>query len=169
MNHRGSVARCVQEFTGAFVTVIALLMAGGCTGYRPPSIQLTGVRLIERSDEAAAFHFDLELQNPNTEPIELREFRYTLSLDGTAVFTGRRAATTTLHSGAGNLASLPAVVRFETMGWSNGLLPDAVEYQLSGTLLYITPGALAEMLLDTGVRKPIVRFNREGRLELPAR
>ena len=143
----------------------ALLLATGCAGYRPPSIQLVGVRLVEQSDEAATFQFDLELKNPNDEPIELREFRYTLRLNDRDVFVGRRAATTTLQPGTVNQDSLPTVIRYETMGWTSRALPETVEYQLSGTLLYVTPGELAEILLDTGVRKPTVRFSRSGRLE----
>lgn len=145
-----------------------LLWAGGCSGYRPPSIQLVAVRLIEQTEEAAAFHFDLILENPNDEPIELREFRYVLRLDDVTVYVGRRAAGTTLHPETGNHISLPAVVRYDTMGWSNRSLPPAVEYHLSGELLYVTPGELAEILLDTGVRKPRVRFSRAGRLDLPS-
>ena len=149
------------------ILFFGLLFAGGCSGYRPPSIQLVAVRLIEQTEEAAAFHFDLILENPNDEPIELREFRYSLNIDGVNVYIGRRAAGTTLHPETGNHISLPAVVRYDTMGWTNRSLPPAVEYQLSGELLYVTPGELAEILLDTGVRRPKVRFNRAGRLELP--
>lgn len=149
------------------ILVGGFLGGGGCSRYRPPSIQLVSVRLIEQTEEAAAFHFDMILENPNDEPIELREFRYTLNLDNANVFVGRRAAGTTLHPETGNQISLPVVVRYDTMGWSNRTLPPAVEYQLSGELLYVTPGELAEILLDTGVRKPKVRFSRAGRLDLP--
>ena len=91
-----------------------------------------------------------------------------LSVDDVTVYVGRRAAGTTLHPETGNHISLPAVVRYDTMGWSNRSLPPAVEYHLSGELLYVTPGELAEILLDTGVRKPRVRFSRAGRLDLPS-
>ena len=140
----------------------------GCSSYRPPSIRLVGVRLVEQTDEAAAFHFDLVLENPNDEPIELHEFQYKLLLDGTQVFQGRRAATTTLQPDTISQIALPAVVRYEVMGWSDRTLPAEVDYQLSGGLLYVTPGELAEILLDTGVRRPTIQFNRAGRLDLPS-
>lgn len=137
----------------------------GCAGYRPPSIQLADVRLSERSSEAAALEFDLVLENPNAEPIELREFRYSLSLDGRHVYEGRRAAFTTLHPGVESRITLPGVVRFDSMGWADDALPPAADYRLSGNVMYVTPGALAEILLDTGVRRPKTGFTRRGRLE----
>lgn len=150
------------------ILLSGLLPLAGCTNFKPPSIELSNVRLVERTDEAAAFHFDLVLENPNDEPIELREFRYELSLDDGQVYQGRRAAFSTLHpSAVDDLSlemSLPAVVRFDQL--DGAALPDDLAYQLSGTLLYLTTGELAEILLDTGVKKPRVRFAMSGRLDL---
>jgi hypothetical protein len=44
----------------------------------------------------------------------------------------------------------------------------AVPYRLSGTLQYITPGALAELLFDTGVSQPDVSFVQSGTIDLTA-
>ena len=48
-----------------------------------------------------------------------------------------------------------------------GVDPAEYAYDLSGTLLYVTPGELAEILLDTGLRKPKVRFRRQGVVAVP--
>lgn len=138
----------------------------GCSTYKPPSIQLVQVSLAERSPEAAAFHFMLEIQNDNSEPIELREFRYRLDLNGQEIFTGRREVGTTLLAQSTKRIALPGVVRFEAAGWTAQAFPQVVNYRLSGTLLYVTPGELAEILLDTGVRRPEVHFVSTGNLEL---
>ena len=149
-----------------FGTSLLILFLGGCSSYRPPSIQLMGVTIAEESDEAITLSFELELQNPNTEPIELREFRYEVSLNGQVVYSGRRAAGTTLHSRSVQHLNLPGVARYELLGWTRQTRPRIVDYQLSGTLLYLTPGELAEILLDTGVRRPTVNFSQVGQLTL---
>lgn len=150
------------------ILALAGMSLGGCTSYRSPSIQLVDVRMVDRSDEAAAFHFDFDLENPNEEPIELREFRYTLSVDGTRVYEGRRAASTTLQPGTTNRVELPAAIRYALVNWQASTLPESVEYRLTGTLVYVTPGELAEVLLDTGVRRPTASFSTAGRLTFAA-
>lgn len=136
----------------------------GCTSYRPPRIRLVSVELSERTDEATAFRFQLEVTNDNTEPIELREVRYILMVEGEQVYEGRRAAGTVLHGGATATLSLPAVVPHSLIDIA-GETPPSVSYRLSGGLLYVTPGELTEILLDTGVRRPTVQFRQSGRLE----
>ncbi|MCZ6834228.1 MAG: hypothetical protein O7G85_00495 [Planctomycetota bacterium] len=158
--------RCRPRFITLILLLAGLLPFSGCTNFKPPSIKLANVRLVERTDEAVAFHFDLVLENPNDEPIELREFRYALTLDEAQIYRGRRAAFSTLHPGTISEMTLPAVVRFDLLNDAGQTLPEAMNYQLTGTLLYETTGELAEILLDTGVRKPEVRFSVGGRLDL---
>ena len=122
--------------------------------------------MTEESEEAVAFTFELELQNPNPEPIELREFHYRLSMNGQEVYVGRRAASITLHAHALQTIELPAVMRYHLFGWTRRDRPQSLSYELKGTLLYMTPGELAEILLDIGVRRPTVTFAKVGRLDL---
>ncbi len=157
--------RSIPKAVSIFVLLSALMLCG-CSGYRAPTIQLTSVTMTEESEEATAFTFKLELQNPNPEPIELREFHYRLSMNGREVYVGRRAASTTLHSHALQTIELPAVVRYEKLGWTQRDRPQTLSYALKGTLLYETPGELAEILLDIGVRRPKVTFAKVGRLNL---
>lgn len=151
---------------GSILALFSALLIGGCSGYRAPLIQLTSVTMTEESEEASVFTFELELQNPNLEPIELREFQYRLTLNGQEVYVGRRAASTTLHSEALQTIELPAVVRYQLLGWTRSDRPQTLSYELRGTLLYVTPGELAEILLDIGVRRPKVTFAKVGRLDL---
>jgi len=144
--------------------ILAAAAPAGCAGYRPPSIRLADVRLAERTDEAASFRFELIVENPNEDPVELREIRYTLALDGETIYHGRRAALTTLHAGTTSVIVLPAVVRFDRAGWPADALPPRADYELAGGMVYVTPGTLAEMLLDTGVRTPTASFRQVGSL-----
>jgi hypothetical protein len=43
-----------------------------------------------------------------------------------------------------------------------------VKYRLSGNVQYVTPGAFAEVLFDTGVRRPKTAFVQEGTIDLSA-
>ncbi len=145
--------------------ILALLpVLTGCTAYRAPEIRLTGVFPTEVTDEATALRFMLDVTNPNDEPIELREVRYSLAVNGERVFLGRRAVGTTLHGGATTRIELPAVVPDAVAGFLANARPDEVDYRLAGEMIYVTPGELAEILLDTGVRRPVARFDQSGRL-----
>lgn len=143
--------------------VTTLLLLGGCSAYRPPTLEIVGVSIKERTDEATRVDFQVNLTNPNLEPLELRDFTYTLSVDGRSVFRGRRSAQATLARQSTRRVVLPAVISTEA-----GVGPGPeYAYQLNGSLLYVTPGELAEILLDTGLRKPRVHFSRSGVVEVP--
>ena len=97
--------------------------------------------------------------------MELREFAYAVSIDGVHVFQGRRAAEATLSGGGAKRIALPAVIRFDRTGWSGPDAAPAAVWKMTGTLLYLTPGWLAEILLDTKLSNPKVRFTGDGRLD----
>jgi hypothetical protein len=139
--------------------------AAGC-GQRSPRVAVAAVTLGDSSDEAQVLQFQLDLENRGSEPLRLREFRYRLSLDGKLVFDGRRAAEATLGAGATRRVEVPAVVRYDRVGWTARDRPAEVPYTVSGSLMYISPGELAEILFDTGVRKPTVGFGGKGILRL---
>ena len=40
-----------------------------------------------------------------------------------------------------------------------------VEYELSGSVVYVTPGEIAQILFDAGVRKPRSSFRQSGTLD----
>ncbi|UCD74663.1 MAG: LEA type 2 family protein [Phycisphaerales bacterium] len=151
----------------AFVPVLLICAAlTGCSVYRAPTIAVAGAEVIETTDEAMAIRFALDLTNLNDEALELLQFDYGLSVDGRRVYSGRRAAEATLRAGGEKRLFVPAVLRYDLMGWETGAQPPDIGYKLSGSLLYVTPGEIAEILLDTGVRKPRVRFSSAGRIAL---
>lgn len=120
----------------------------------------------ERTDEAAALNLDLTLVNPNAEPLRLQEFDYSLSVAGKTIFTARRAALATLPAQGQSQMVLPGVVRYDQTGWTAAALPESVDWSISGVVTYIAPGSVAEILFDTGVRRPSADFSAKGRVVL---
>jgi hypothetical protein len=148
--------------------LVATCALPGCSTLRPPRVAVGEAELTQRSDEAVRFDIDLDLANPNIEPLELRRLTYTVTVNGVRAFQGRRAAEATLSSEGGKSLTIPAVIRFDRMGWEPGAYPDEVDWSVRGRLMYVTPGAIAEILLDSGVRKPRVGFRGSGRVSLAA-
>ena len=64
--------------------------------------------------------------------------------------------------------TLPGVIDFETIGWSPSSGPRQVRYTVTGTLWYQTPSEIAQLLFDTGMRRPKVTFGKDGQMTLTA-
>jgi len=138
----------------------------GCTGFRAPRIEVLGAKVVEVTDEAIRVDIALDLINPNAEPLELREITYSFTIDGTRTFQGKRSAQATLPSTGANRLNIPAVVRFDRAGWET-TRPDEASWSVTGSLVYLAPGALAEILLDINVRTPKAPFRGTGTVALP--
>ncbi len=96
----------------------------------------------------------------------LHEFRYTVSINGKEVYAGRRAGGATLSAVHTRQVLLPAVVPFDKLGWNAQELPASMSYRVQGQLQFIAPNRLAQILFDTGVRKPKVSFKGRGEIHL---
>ncbi len=158
---RGVVARCLL----AAGLAVATLAAAGCGFLQPPSVSVEGARVVDRSEDAVRFDVTARLRNPNREDsLELRTVRYRVAMEGLETYPGQRAAQATLAPGGEVVLELPVVVPVSQLG------PDAasIAWRLEGSLLYIAPGALAETLLDTGVRRPEVGLRGRGVVRLDA-
>jgi len=83
-------------------------------------------------------------------------------VDGRTVFDSRRAAQATLRRLGTQTLILPVVIPTSRTGALTGLHALVV----SGTLSYIAPGQLGELLFDTGVRVPKVSFTQAVQVEL---
>jgi len=149
----------------ASLAAAACLLAGGCGLTQSPSARIEGSQLVDRSAEAVRFDVAARLVNPNPEEsLELRTIRYTVQLEGVGTYRGLRAAQATLAPGGEAMLELPVVVPLDRLG------PGAtsIDWSMTGHLLYIAPGALAETLLDAGVRRPTIRFRGSGAVSLAA-
>lgn len=144
------------------------LAAPGCSRYRAPTFELVGVRELERTDDALVLGFTLAASNPNDENLPMRQADYRLIIDGVPAFNGMRSAETILRRyGKGQLIELPAIVpadRFDLSAFDSG----SIRYLLTGSIEYQTPGELAEVLFDSGVRRPKAPLRAAGTLDLDA-
>lgn len=138
----------------------------GCTVYRDPSVSVVGAAVTETADGLLGIELSLLLENPNDQPLALHEFNYTLAVDGAVAYHGRWAASATLPASGTRQLTIPAVVRYDQVGWTASSAGSKLRYDLTGHLLYIVPGEIAEILFDTGVRKPEASFTAQGVLDL---
>lgn len=145
--------------------VTAAAAVTGCSGFQSPKVTVSQPVVTERSDEAVVLSFDTGLQNPNSVPLELREMNYVLRVNGAKVYEGRRDAQATLPAEGGSTLMIPAVIPYSVTGWPPGSMPAEVRYELSGRLLYITPGQIREILNDSGIYRPTVGFHAAGVLQ----
>lgn len=143
-----------------------LLLICGCASYRAPAIEVQEVSVTDATDEALAVAFIMELKNSNSAAVELGQFTYTVWIDGTKVYAGRRSAEATLGASGSRRLSIPAVIPYRLMGWTAATVPARAEYSVEGRLRYVAPDQLAQILFDTGVHKPKVGFAHQGHVSL---
>lgn len=145
---------------------VALLAGGtlvGCSA-EPPALRIADARVVERTGDTVVLAFTIEGDNPNEIELPLRFAEYSLEIDGKRVFEGERSPEATLRRLGNQAFILPAPVPMSSLAGSAGQAP----YRISGTLGYIAPGQIAEVLFDLGVSKPTVGFAFAGTVDLAA-
>lgn len=148
----------------ALLILCALPLAGCLRSAAPPTLTVTGARVVERSAGIAVVEFDIAARNDNDIELPLRNVRYSLSLEGETVFTGSRSPEATIRRFGSQSITLPVVVPLESLPADQRELA----YRLSGRITYLVPGALAELLFDSRVSRPTASFEDRGTLELMA-
>ena len=147
------------KLCAAWLCIVLTGLMTGCSFQPPPDVSVRAARLIDDGGSAARCEIDLALSNPGAEPLELLTFEYDVMINGTNAYRGRRSAEATLSGAGERIITLPAVVdRSLLTGGDIG----RVRWAIRGSLLYVTPGRIAELLLDSGVRKPTVGFSGDG-------
>lgn len=137
-------------------------VAAGCASPSAPRLEHAGARVTERTAEGVAMAFTLDAYNDNEIALPLRDIEYSVSLEGREVFRGTRSAEATLRRKGVQQLSLPAVIALEP---GEGAPGGVREFRLRVTLTYVTPGKIAELLFDTGVRVPSVGFATQGEID----
>jgi len=102
--------------------------------------------------------FRVRASNPNGEPIPLRTVSYRVEINGEQVFEGVRSPETTLHTYSNSEFVLPAVVPLE-------YLSGTIDYALLGSVQYIPPGRLSEVLFDAEILVPEALLELEGTID----
>jgi hypothetical protein len=145
------------------LAVAAVGGLGGCQSYKAPDLSVASVTPGERTPDGASMVFTLDARNDNDVALPLRTVEYRLSLDGREVFNGTRSAEATLRRLGVQQVRLPVAV---AAAGGAGPASGPSKYQLTGRMYYVTPGQLAEVLFDAGVRTPNVPFSFEGTVDL---
>ncbi len=151
-----------HRFASALFVSIASSALVGCSSYRAPTFQVIDARVVDRTNDGAVVQFTIEAKNDNSIPIPLRQARYSMDLDGQTVFAGTRSPETTLHKSGTHQFVIPAAIKASSLA----AISPSPRYRLSGSLTYITPGAFAELLFDTGVARPSAPFGGEGSIDI---
>ena len=156
----------LQSRSGSRAILLAVLacvvgLLGGCNKAIAPKFEAVGVRQLTNTDERSTIEFSIEATNPNKEPIPLKQISYRVEIDGVEVFAGVRSPETTLHTYSSHIFKLPAVLPMASISGSG-----EVEYRLIGTVEYIPPGRLAEVLFDAKVKVPEAPLDLSGTINL---
>ena len=153
----------IRAFMAVAVLMPTLALLGGCFLETPPQVSVTGLNVLAlgASDmPSAQLAVDLELENPTPEPIQLEQFDYSVVVESDGErgqWSGSWSALRTLPAGQTVSLSIPAVVPY-----SFGDAPEEAQWQVSGTISYKAPGRLAQILFDTGFRRPRHQFGGQG-------
>jgi len=144
--------------------LLLLLMVLPACAFKPsPRLREASVSVGERSDAGQVLNFSLLADNPGTDPLPLREVRYTLSVNGKEVFRGVRSPEATLRRYGTQQITFPAVIPAAP---GRPVPTGEVSYSLSGTVIYIRPGAFSETLFDAEIVQPSVDFTARGKVPL---
>lgn len=146
-------------------TVLAAASLAGCS-YKPPSLRVTDARVTERTEQGFVVLIGVEAENRNEIELPLREVRYSVTLEGGGTFNGVRSPEASLRRLGTQKISFPAVF---PLAPGAALPTGTVRCDVSGTLGYISPGEFAQVLFDSGVRRPSVSFRGEVPVDLSAK
>lgn len=146
-----------RAFALACALAPALALMGGCWSTPSPDISVLGVTATDRTPDGTLLTIELEARSTAEDQLPLKEVRYRLMIDGREVFAGTRSPEATLRRFGIQRLRLPAVVPAGVDG-----LSDHGQFEVEGTLTYIEPGTIAEVLFDFGVRMPKVSFDGSG-------
>jgi len=144
---------------GLIACIAAMLT--GCSGTQAPTFKVLEATIKDRTPQGAVLLFVLEADNPNGDALPLRDVSYTVSLNGKQIFSGTRSAEVVLRRFGRQQFTLPAAYALA----ADQLAPDGAAYAISGSLVYIAPGALAETLFDQEIIRPSADFSGEGTLK----
>ncbi len=145
--------------------VLGALAASGCSLYAPPALEVAGARLGEQSPQGVVMNFTLDADNINADALPLLSVRYTVWLNGRAVFTGYRSPEATVRRFGSQQITLPAVV---SLADGQPRPTGRAEYRVEGTMEYVTPGGISRILYDAEIERPTVQFSMHGEIDLGA-
>jgi len=145
----------------AQVAAFSLLMTG-CSGTQAPTLAVTSATVRERTALGVVLDFVVVADNPNGDALPLQDVTYTVTRNGETVFTGTRSAEAVLRRYGQQEFTLPVSIALSKLpagGEAGG------EYQISGSVIYVAPGALSQTLFDQELVTPSADFSGTVRVE----
>lgn len=137
------------------LSLLAFALPGCSGGTKPPTLEVVGVRVLERSDAATLLALDLTATNPNPDPLPLRDVVYQVRINDAEPFAGTRLAERTIPRYATQSLTLPVVA------------PPAIDpatFTSAGSIVYLKPSVLSQTLLDIRFVTPTQGFAGDGRV-----
>ena len=137
---------------------MSAIAIGGCSSTSRPTFEMAEATATARTDDGVALLFTIDAASRNPDAMPLRIVRYDLRLNGERVFTGLRSPEATIPPFGTQRFTLPAVIPADR-------LPEgatSAEYELSGTVTYLEPGRLNEILFDQELRVPKASIGGSG-------
>lgn len=132
----------------------------GCAGLASacvpsPQITVTGVDVVEIGEDASELAIRMTLKNDADVPVKLDIWSYSLQAAG-ARYSGRWSAGITIPPQESVSASIPAVIPNSASpgpncAWTSG-----------GTVTFLAPSRLAEVLFELGLNRPSTGFSGSG-------
>lgn len=151
-----------------FAGIVAIgALSAGCESYSQPRLTLAGVESVEETPQGLVLRVRLRAENDNEVALPLREVDYTARVgegSGALTFTGRRSPEATLRRKGSQDIVLPVALRLGEGG--AGRPTGVVPFSLSAELTYLTPGALADVLFDADVRRPVTSVSASGLVDV---
>tara|TARA_B100000959_G_scaffold216706_1_gene228424 strand:- start:74 stop:523 length:450 start_codon:yes stop_codon:yes gene_type:complete len=138
----------------------SLLFSGICffgCGVRAPLTQFTSSTISNTAPEAIEMDVEFEISNTNDLPIRLMMYNYAVTANGRTVFTGKSSAQRTVPRWSTTRSSIPVVIRKDEISD-----PEHVAWELTGSLGYVPPNALAEALRTSGLWETSTKVNAQG-------
>lgn len=144
------------------LTLVPLLFLAACSAGPSPRVGQPSATVGERTDAGVVVHFTIPCENPGSEGLPLREVRYTVSIDGRAVFRGIRSPEATVRRFGQQEIRLPAVIAAEP---GQALPTGSRTFKIEAEMLYVRPGVLSQALFDAEIVQPSVEFSGTGTID----
>lgn len=152
-----------KQILGLGALACLMVCQGGCLFETPPNVKVRGVHILEvgtAESPSVKLGVELTLENPTQEPIQLEEYDYQVIVESEGQrerWSGSWSALRTLPSGDNVEMVVPAVVPYTFVN-----SPETASWRVSGTISYKAPGRLAQILFDSGFRRPKHGFSGRG-------
>lgn len=130
------------------VLLLSLFLPACSSGSVAPRFQVVSARTAERTDEGVRLEVTVVGENPNDHELALGEAKYTITANGSQIYSGAASPEATLPRYGRVEMILPAAVPLAAFP------AGADSISITGWIEYLPPGPFAELLYDAGLRRP---------------